>query len=184
MVVFDQQDLDGIGPVPSPRGRARRGRSRHPRAARRGAPAPHGREDAGPAAALGLSRQLTGRFSARRQRGCAAEDTRRLALDPYKPCLRRRWDVGIITIAVLHGEITALGYAGSEPTTYAGLALPKLAAPPKPPAPSSKQQVTEWMLTDPARLDGGQQARLNGTRLALAGTVRVKSNETQGPAVP
>ena len=82
------------------------------------------------------------------------------ALDPWKPYLRRRWDAGTTTIAVLHREITALGYAGSEPTTYAWLALLKLAAPPKPPAPPAKRQVTRWMLTDPARLDEDQQAQL------------------------
>ena len=79
---------------------------------------------------------------------------------PWKPYLRRRWDAGITTIAVLHREITALGYAGSEPTTYAWLALLKLAAPPKPPAPPSRQQVTSWILTDPAGLDDGRREQL------------------------
>ena len=112
------------------------------------------------AAALGLSRQLTGRF----WRAPGADALLKVrgvsALDPWKPYLRRRWDAGITTIAVLHREITALGYAGSEPTTYAWLALLKLAAPPKPPAPPSKQQVTGWILTDPAGLDDGRQEQL------------------------
>jgi transposase len=115
---------------------------------------------AGAAAALGLSQQLTGRF----WRAGSADALLRVrgvsALDPWKPYLRRRWDQGTTTIAVLHREITALGYPGSEPTTYAWLALLKLAAPPKPPAPPGKQQVTRWMLTDPARLDEDQQAQL------------------------
>jgi transposase len=112
------------------------------------------------AAALGLSLQLAGRFW--RAPGADALLTTRgtSALDPWKPYLRRRWDAGITTIAVLHREITALGYAGSEPTTYAWLALLKLAAPPAPPPPPGKHQVTRWMLTDPARLDDGQQAQL------------------------
>ena len=114
----------------------------------------------GTAAALGLSRQLTGRF----WRAPSAEALLKVrgvsALDPWKPYLRRRWDAGITKIAVLHREITALGYAGSEPTTYAWLALLKLAAPPAPPAPPGKRQVTGWMLTDPARLDAGQQEQL------------------------
>jgi len=112
------------------------------------------------AAALGLSQQSTGRF----WRAAGADALLKVrgvsALDPWKPYLRRRWDAGITTIAVLHREITALGYAGSEPTTYAWLALLKLAAPPAPPGPPGKRQVTEWMLTDPARLDGDQQAQL------------------------
>ena len=112
------------------------------------------------AAALGLSQQLTGRF----WRAASADALLKVrgvsALDPWKPYLRRRWDAGITKIAVLHREITALGYPGSEPATYAWLALLKLAAPPKPPSPPSKQQVTGWMLTDPARLDAGQQEQL------------------------
>jgi len=112
------------------------------------------------AAALGLSRQLTGRFWRAASAGALLKVRGVSALDPWKPYLRQRWDAGITKIAVLHREITALGYAGSEPTTYAWLALLKLAAPPKPPAPPSRQQVTGWMLTDPARLDDGQQAQL------------------------
>jgi transposase len=115
---------------------------------------------AGAAAALGLSQQLTGRY----WRAASADALLKVrgvsALDPWKPYLRRRWDQGTTKIAVLHREITALGYAGSEPTTYAWLALLKLAAPPAPPAPPGKQQITRWMLTDPARLDSDQQAQL------------------------
>jgi transposase len=119
-----------------------------------------GRTQAGAAAALGLSLQLTGRY----WRAASADALLKVrgvsALDPWKPYLRRRWDQGTAKIAVLHREITALGYAGSEPTTYAWLALLKLAAPPAPPALPGKQQVTRWMLTDPARLGGDQQAQL------------------------
>jgi transposase len=112
------------------------------------------------AAALGLSQQLTGRFWRAPTAGTLLKVRGASALDPWKPYLRQRWDAGTTKIAVLHREITALGYAGSEPTTYAWLALLKLAAPPKPPAPPGKRQVTSWMLTDPARLDGGQQEQL------------------------
>jgi hypothetical protein len=115
------------------------------------------------AAALGLSRQLTGRFWRAPGADALLKARGVSALDPWKPYLRQRWDAGTTKIAVLHREITALGYAGSEPATYAWLALLKLATPPKPPAPPSRQQVTRWILTDPARLDGGQQAQLAGT---------------------
>jgi len=113
------------------------------------------------AAALGLSRQLTGRF----WRAGSAEALLRMrgasALDPYKPYLRRRWDQGITTIAVLHREITALGYRGGQTTTYAWLALLKLTAPARAAAPPTKQQVTGWLLTDPARLGDDEQAQLS-----------------------
>ncbi|HET9966621.1 MAG TPA: ISL3 family transposase [Streptosporangiaceae bacterium] len=116
------------------------------------------------AAALGLSRQLTGRFWRAPGAEALLKARGTSALDPWKAYLRQRWDAGVTTIAVLHREVTALGYAGSEPTTYAWLALLKLAAPPKPPAPPSKRQVARWMLTDPARLDDGQQAQLAAIR--------------------
>jgi transposase len=116
------------------------------------------------AAALGLSRQLTGRFWRAPGADALLKARGASALDPFKPYLRRRWDAGTTTIAVLHREITALGYPGSEPTTYAWLALLKLAAPPRPPAPPGKRQVTGWILTDPARLDDGQQAQLAAIR--------------------
>jgi transposase len=112
------------------------------------------------AAALGLSQQTAGRFWRAASADALLKVRGASALDPWKPYLLRRWDAGITSIAVLHREITALGYAGSEPTTYAWLALLKLAAPPKPPAPPSKRQVTRWMLTNPARLDEDQQAQL------------------------
>lgn len=112
------------------------------------------------AVALGLGEQLTGRFWRAASAGALLKTAGASALDPWKPYLRRRWDAGITNTAALHREITALGYPGSQLTTWRWLALLKLAAPPKPPAPPGKQQVTGWMLTDPARLDGGEQEQL------------------------
>ncbi len=113
------------------------------------------------AAALGLSRQLAGRFWRAGAADALLKTARASGLDPYKPHLRRRWEEGITSIAALHREITALGYAGGELTTYRWLALLKLAAPAKPPAPPTRQQVTGWLLTDPARLDDDEQAQLS-----------------------
>jgi transposase len=112
------------------------------------------------AAALGLSQQTAGRLWRAASADALLKARGTSVLDPWKPYLRQRWDAGITTIAALHREITALGYPGSEPTTYAWLALLKLAAPPPPPAPPGKRQVTEWMLTDPARLGEDEQAQL------------------------
>jgi transposase len=112
------------------------------------------------AAALGLSRQLTGRFWRAASAEALLKTAGTSALDPYKPYLQRRWDQGITTIAALHREITALGYPGSELTTYRWLALLKLAAPARPPAPPAARQVSRWLLTDPARLGKDEQAQL------------------------
>ena len=113
------------------------------------------------AAALGLSRQLAGRFWRAAAPGELLKAAGASGLDPFKPYLRRRWQEGTTNTAALHREIAALGYPGSELTTYRWLALLKLAAPPKPPAPPTKQQVTQWLLTDPARLGGDEQAQLS-----------------------
>jgi hypothetical protein len=112
------------------------------------------------AAALGLSQQTAGRFWRAASADALLKVRGASALDPWKPYLRRRRDQGITKIAVLHREITALGYAGSEPTTYAWLALLKLAAPPRPAAPPAARQISRWMLTDPARLGEDEQAQL------------------------
>ena len=119
-----------------------------------------GKTRAETAAALGLSEQLAGRFWRAASAGALLKTAGASALDPWKPHLRRRWEEGITNTAALHREITALGYPGSQLTTWRWLALLKLAAPPKPPAPPTRQQVTGWMLTDPARLDGGEQDQL------------------------
>jgi transposase len=112
------------------------------------------------AAALGLSRQAAGRYWRAPSAETLLKTRGTSALDPWKPHLRRRWDQGITSIAALHREITALGCPGSQATTYAWLALLKLAAPARPPAPPGKQQVTRWMLTAPARLGEDEQAQL------------------------
>ena len=81
------------------------------------------------AAALGLSRQTAGRFWRAASAQALLKTAGTSGLDPFKPRLRRRWEEGITSIAALHREITALGYPGSELTTYRWLALLKLAAP-------------------------------------------------------
>jgi transposase len=101
----------------------------------------------------------------RARRGAALRAVRRAsALDPYKPYLRQRWDQGITKIKALHREITALGYRGSYSTTYAWLALLKLAAPPRPPAPPTPRQVTGLITRDPARLGQDEHATLAAIR--------------------
>jgi transposase len=112
------------------------------------------------AAAIGLSRQLTGRFWRAGSADVLLKTAGTSALDPFKPYLRQRWEEGITNIAALHRETAARGYAGSELTTYRWLALLKLAAPAKPPAPPAARQISRWLLTDPARLGEHEQAQL------------------------
>jgi transposase len=117
---------------------------------------------AGAAAALGLSEQRTSRF----WRAATAEELLAVrsasALDPYKPYLRQRLDQDPdARTSALHREITARGYAGSYGTSYAWLAMLKLAAPPRPPAPPDPAAVTGWILQDPARLAPASTAALD-----------------------
>jgi transposase len=112
------------------------------------------------AAALGLSRQLTGRYWRAADPAALLAVHRSPALDPYKPYLRQQWDGGIRNITRLHREITARGFAGSYRTTYAWCALLKLAAPPAPPAPPAKHQVTRWITADPGNLADDDKAQL------------------------
>jgi transposase len=119
-----------------------------------------GRTLAQAAAALGLTRQVTGRF----WRAGSAADLLAVrgtsGLDPWKPYLRQRWDQGATQISALWREITAMGYQGSYRTAYAWLALLRLAAPPRPPAPPTIRQATRLITTDPATLSQARQAQL------------------------
>jgi transposase len=119
-----------------------------------------GKTPAQAAAALGLSRQTAGRFWRAASADALLKTAGSSGLDPWKPYLRRRWEEGTTTITALHREITALGYPGSELTTWKWLALLKLAAPARPPAPPGHRQISRWLLTDPARLSEDEQEQL------------------------
>jgi hypothetical protein len=112
------------------------------------------------AATLGLNEQVTGRYWRAGTADALLKTRGSSALDPYKPRLRQRWNEGTTKIAVLHKEITALGYAGSYGTTYAWCSLLKLAAPPAPPAPPAPARAAGWITADPAGLDDDGKAQL------------------------
>ena len=88
---------------------------------------------------LGLDRKTARRFT----QALTGDDavaraiSRPTVLDRYQPHLYRRWAEGCHDAAVLHAEITALGYRGSLRTVYrylqplrAGTAAPPGALPP------------------------------------------------------
>ena len=123
-----------------------------------------GRTPGQAAAALCLTRQVTGRFwrAATAEMLLAARSTS--AAGPYLPHLRQRWDQGATQITMLHNEITALGYAGSYGTTYASLAMLRLAQPARPPAPPTPREVTRLLLRNPGNMDPAGLARLAAVR--------------------
>jgi transposase len=111
-------------------------------------------------------------------------------LDPFKPWINRRWNEGLTSAAALHAEMAATqGWAGSVQAVERYVRQFRTAdgrtrkgkaprpAPAAPPAPKTRQ-ITRWLLTRPARLATGDQARLAEIKAscphldALAGHVR------------
>jgi transposase len=113
------------------------------------------------AAALGLTRQVTGRYWRAASPAALLPARATSALDRWKPRLHQRAAAGITSARALHEEITALGYAGSYSTTYAYASMFALAAPPRPPAPPRHRQAARWILTRPGRLGHDDQAQLD-----------------------
>ena len=92
--------------------------------------------------------------------------SRPTVLDRYQPRLHRRWNEGCHDAAVLHAEITALGYRGSLHTVYrylqplrAGTATHPSTLP-----PLKIGQVTSWLLRRAEDLDPRDQQMLSEIR--------------------
>jgi hypothetical protein len=85
---------------------------------------------------LGVDRKTARRFAhaATGDEAVARAISRPTVLDRYQPHLHRRWTEGCHDTAVLHAEITALGYRGSLRTLYRYL-QPLRAGTPHPPSP-------------------------------------------------
>jgi hypothetical protein len=79
--------------------------------------------------------------------------SRPTVLDRYRPHLHRRWTEGCRDAAVLHAEITALGYRGSLRTVYRY--LQRAGLPPAAITPSVLKigEVTSWLLCRAEGLD-------------------------------
>jgi transposase len=69
---------------------------------------------------LGVGRKTARRFAQATtgDEAVARAVSRPTVLDRYQPHLHRRWNEGCHDVAVLHAEITALGYHGSLRTVY------------------------------------------------------------------
>ena len=69
---------------------------------------------------LGVDRKTARRFAqaATADQAVARAVSRPTVLDRYQPHLHRRWTEGCHDTAILHAEITALGYRGSLRTVY------------------------------------------------------------------
>ena len=131
---------------------------------------------------LGVDRKTARRFT----QALTGDDavaravSRPTVLDRYQPHLHRRWNEGCHDAAVLHAEITALGYRGSLRTVYrylqplrAGTATHPSALP-----PPKIGQVTSWLLRRAEDLDPRDQQMLTEIRAHCAQLDRLAGHVT------
>ena len=130
---------------------------------------------------LGLDRKTARRFT----QALTGDDavaraiSRPAVIDRYQPHLHRRWAEGCHDAAVLHAEITALGYHGSLRTVYRYLQpLRAGATPPVTLLPPKIGQVTSWLLRRAEDLDPRDQQMLTELRAHCAQLDRLAAHVT------
>ncbi|MFS8097784.1 transposase [Lentzea alba] len=116
---------------------------------------------------LGLSRGTVRRFA---RAGTVEElltrngtGRRPSLLEEFKPYLHQRWNAGCTNAAVLFAEITARGYRGGQSLVrhYLHQFRTKVHIPRPPRTPPSVRQAVCWIMTDPAKIDSVDQAKLD-----------------------
>jgi transposase len=114
------------------------------------------------ARALGLSRPTVRRYADAGGPGEVTPAARESALDPYKPYLIQQWNAGARDAAILHAQVRALGYAGSDQPVRR-FVRPFRDLPAAPPAPTpipSARKIASWLATRPADLAEDDAAAL------------------------
>jgi len=116
---------------------------------------------------LGVDRKTVRRFAhATSDEAVARAISRPTVLDRYQPHLHRRWNEGCHDAAVLHAEITALGYRGSLRTVYRYLQPLRTGTDPAAFRPLALKigEVTSWLLRRAEDLSPRQQQLLADVR--------------------
>ena len=117
---------------------------------------------------LGVDRKTARRFAhaATGDEAVARAISRPTVLDRYQPYLHRRWTEGSHDAAVLHAEITALGYRGSLRTVYRYLQPLRTSTDPAALTPPALKigEVTNWLLRRAEDLSPRQQQLLADVR--------------------
>jgi hypothetical protein len=117
---------------------------------------------------LGLDRKTVRRFAhaVTSDEAVARAISRPTVLDRYQPHLHRRWSEGCHDAAVLHTEITALGYRGSLRTVYRYLQPLRNGTAPAALTPAALKtgEVTSWLLRRAEDLNPRQQQALADVR--------------------
>jgi transposase len=110
-----------------------------------------GHSQAAIARALGLSRPTVRKYAGAASPGEIAPAARESALDPFKPYLIQQWNAGVRDATILHTQVKALGYRGSDQPVRRFVRpfrdLP--AAPPAPPRIPSARKIASWLATRP-----------------------------------
>ena len=131
---------------------------------------------------LGADRKTARRFvqALTAEDALARATSRPTILDRYQPCLHRRWAEGCHDAAVLHAEITELGYRGSLRTVYRYLQPLRdgTAAPPGALPPLKVGEVTSWLLRRASDLDPRDQEILAEIRAHCAQLDRLAGHVT------
>ena len=121
-----------------------------------------GHSQAAIARALGLSRPTVRKYAGAASPGELTPAARESALDPFKPYLIQQWNAGVRDAAILHTQVKALGYQGSDQPVRRFVRpfrdLP--AAPPAPPRIPSARKIASWLATRPADLADDDAAAL------------------------
>jgi transposase len=130
---------------------------------------------------LGVDRKTVRRFAhATSDEAVARAISRPTVLDRYQPHLHRRWAEGCHDAAVLHAEITALGYRGSLRTVYRYLQPLRTGTDPAAFKPSALKigEVTSWLLRRADDLSPRQQQLLADVRSHCAQLDRLAEHVT------
>ena len=114
------------------------------------------------ARALGLSRPTVRKYACAASPGKLTPAARVFALDPFKPYLIQQWNAGVRHVTILHTQVKALGYQGSDQPVrlFVRPFLDLPAAPPAPPRIPSARKIASWLATRPADLAEDDAAAL------------------------
>ena len=117
--------------------------------------------------ATGLDRRTVQRYA----RAASADEllagiSRESKLDEFKPYICQRWNQGLTDAAQIHAELAQRGWTGSPQTVRRYVHLLRKTGPAVTPAPAvpKTREITRWLLSRPASLDDGDQARLAAVR--------------------
>ena len=116
-------------------------------------------------AMLGLSPKTVRKFTLAATPGQVTAGPRppSSGIDRFASYLRERWSQGCTDASVLHAEIAAQGYHGSQRSTrrYLQPLRAALTAPALPPPPPTVREVTRWITSHPAHLTADETAKLS-----------------------